>query len=760
MKLDFGPVSKDDYQEISLVSFDDLVKKKPERKSSVRKMTEPIIMRKVSISEANLALSFPNDDLNITQEISVDTETTGLVYWGNDEAWMVSMCDEDGNSFCTYWPVDPYTRKVHVIKNAAYYYLKGIVENPNITKSYWNAKYDIRMLEKAGIIHAGPFKDCALQARIYKTDEMAYKLKPLSRKYLGLVYDDEKDLKEITKRLRAKAKKWGFKIFSNEDTTKKSDDKSAPDYWLIAYAHILLDDEEEAEKARALAEEYCRKDTARTIALSMFYTEKIEADEAYLAAYNREVELFYLVMEMEALGIRTFKSTAEDEKFKCEDEAGKLLEKIRKVTGNPNFNPDSSQDKSNFLYYSPNGPKIPVTNKTDLGQPKCDYKTLSEYTYLEIVRDLFRVNALTKANSLFFNKYLANIKELADGNFIIHPEINQSNTKTFRFSYSNPNLQQAANPETSARGADVIQVRNCFGPRPGYNWWLYDYSGQELRLLGGLMQINEILDAVANGRDIPTELGNRSWGGRNKPAAIAQVIESLELQNLEPSTPAVALFWKKEGFVPGTRRQEELNLIADQIFSRYDYNIVKLEKAVDKKTVRTRTKMCLYGKAYGAGPSGVAALLRVNKGLASQWLAQLDKDFPRMKRVANSWAAQGARDGFITNAYGRKLSVDPSFAYRATNYRIQGSAAEMMKIAMLQCNTYLKKTGLDARIILTVHDELIFEIKQEHSYKWLLRGLKTIMEDHEKYIGIPMEVGISKVMYSWDKEQEIHLEAA
>lgn len=728
-------------------------------KTPVKKTKQEAKRIPATIDDADCSLVIDNDELDLSSKrISVDTETTGLRVRFNDMPWMISMADQEGNSWCCMWPVDPFTRIVHYKKDDYWHYLKSVVEDPTIVKVYFNAKYDMRMLKKIGITHKGVYEEVSLKARVFNTDEFAYKLKPLSRKYCGLVSDEEDALKKLIQKLQRKAKAAEWMVFSNVETTnsKAKEDKAAPDYWLCMYAHLLPGiTTEEIENAKSLAEEYCRKDTLRTTLLDDFYSEEFIKVPSLAKTYAQELELMELVIDMEDYGIRTFKDVAIRERAICLQESEQLLAELREECGDPNFLPDSPSAVAKYLFSpKPYGLGLPPTEKTKTGQYKTGYKEIEKFTYNPWVQKLFACKAKNKAVSLFFDKYIDNLIE-RDGYHVIHPEINQSNTKTFRFSMSNPNLQQAANPDSSARGADVIQVRNAFGPRPGYVWWLFDYSGQELRLLGGLMRIERILKAVENGEDIPTVLGNETWGGKNNPAAILQAIDSLEFNHEHPSNNDVAEFWTKIGFSSrDNKSMQERQIFADQVLRDFKYDIVKLEKAVGKKTVRTRTKMCLYGKAYGAGVNGVVGLLRCTPEDAGKWLKALDTRFPEMRLEANKWINKASKDGYIENAYGRRLTVPSDRPYVATNYKIQGTAADMMKISMVRCNKFLKSTGLDAHIILTVHDELIFEIKTEHSKKWVLRKLKELMEDHHEQVGIPMSVGISKVTSSWDIEED------
>jgi DNA polymerase I-like protein with 3'-5' exonuclease and polymerase domains len=403
----------------------------------------------------------------------------------------------------------------------------------------------------------------------------------------------------------------------------------------------------------------------------------------------------------------------------------------------------------------PFGLGLPPTEQTPTGQYKTGQKEIGHLTYVPFISKLFEYKGCEKAITLFFDKYLANLKDEKDYK-IIHPQVHQSNTRTFRFSMSNPNLQQASNPENST-GKNVIQVRNAFGPRPGYIWAMFDYSAQEFRILGALMKIKAILDAVANGEDVPTVLGNKTWGGRNNIQAVKQVIESLEFEKQTPSSDHVAKFWKEIGYYPGMfKNQIGAQIFAENLFGDVaDYNIVKLESKVEKKTVRTRTKMCLYGKAYGAGANGVMALLRCDERSARKWLNELDKAFPEMKREGKKWTDEASRLGYVVNAYGRKIDVPKDRPYVAVNYRIQGTAADMMKVSMKRCFDWFKEIGLDISIVLTVHDELIFEILEEHSFFWVWKGIKDRMEDHWEYLNIPISCGVTKATHSWDVEEKM-----
>jgi DNA polymerase I-like protein with 3'-5' exonuclease and polymerase domains len=80
-----------------------------------------------------------------------------------------------------------------------------------------------------------------------------------------------------------------------------------------------------------------------------------------------------------------------------------------------------------------------------------------------------------------------------------------------------------------------------------------------------------------------------------------------------------------------------------------------------------------------------------------------------------------------------------------------------MKDSIYKTYKFIKKTGLDVHQIMTVHDELAFEIRKEHAYKWLLRGIKHIMEDNEERICIPMIVECKRAIERWDVKKDVPL---
>lgn len=785
MRLAFNPVPQ-----TQPINLDEIQKNKVEK---IRVKISPRSTRKSSSkilnpSEAQLNASWKDCVLDTYTEnslmnsednrVAIDTETPGLRWRHGDSPWMVSMADSNYNSWCALFPIDPFTRRVQYndkdlkaflsgriydLTKERYEYLKEVCADPKKIKVFFNAPFDIGNLGVMGIPVVGKVEEVSLQARAHKTNEIVYKLKYLSRRYQGLTSEDEKELKTTTIKLRKIAKQLGWNIFEEEGGKKSDEGKAPPDYWLTMLAHLLLDDEDEVLSARKQAEEYCRKDTLRTIVLHNFYGKELKKDPTRAKTYAFEMKLFPIIREMENLGCSTIKQRVLLDRQVCIDKAEETIAEIRSIIGDENFKPSQTKDYSKFLFSEPPlGLGLPPTELTKTGQftTGIDELIRSGAANHPFVRLCTTFSAQEKAVSLFFDKYIQNMlpDEQYEGRHVIHPNINQGNTKTFRLSMNDPNLQQASNPDSSKHGANVVQVRSSFFPRPGYYWVLFDYSGQELRLLGGVMGVKLIYDAIREGIDVPTKISNQIWGGKGNELGIKQAIAALELYSDHPSTKFVQNTWSKFEWNSRYKSdQKAMEKFADYVLSEFDYDYVAFEASLEKKVSRTLVKNTIYAELYGAGVDKIAWQNGTTIERAAEIKQLINRQMPEKVAGSKRIIEEARSKGYITSIYGDKIDVDPEFAYRAVNYSIQNPAAKMMKISMINCRDYIRRSGLDAKIILTVHDELVFEVKKEHCTKQFCRGVKVIMEDHLEYTKIPMSVGISLCRERWDLEEKVKL---
>ncbi len=253
--------------------------------------------------------------------------------------------------------------------------------------------------------------------------------------------------------------------------------------------------------------------------------------------------------------------------------------------------------------------------------------------------------------------YLDALPLLADANGRIHTTFNQVGTATGRLSSTNPNLQNI--PIRTAVGREI---RAAFVAAPGNRLMSADYSQIELRLMAHFSQDPLLLDAYRTGKDIHT-------------------LTAAEVFEVDPET-------------------------------------------MDKET-RARAKAVNFGIVYGISPFGLAAQLGIDQKVAK---AYIEKYFDRYKGVATFIARTldiVRRDQAVRTAFGRSRPIpdihsrNPNqrgFAERtAVNTPLQGTAADLIKIAMLRIDSEIRRRGLRSLMTLQVHDELLFDVVPEEA---------------------------------------------
>jgi DNA polymerase-1 len=237
----------------------------------------------------------------------------------------------------------------------------------------------------------------------------------------------------------------------------------------------------------------------------------------------------------------------------------------------------------------------------------------------------------------------------ADGR--IHTTFNQTAATTGRLSSNNPNLQNI--PIRTALGREI---RACFVAEPGELLVSADYSQVELRLLAHIAGEDALKEIFLAGEDVHTATACRVFG----------------------VTP--------EQIDPG---------------------------------MRSKAKMINYGIVYGLSAWGMADRLDIPQEEADEFIQRYMAGFPAVARWIEETIEQGTEHGYVSTLFGRRRQVPELRARRwdlrkqgerfAVNMVIQGTAADIMKVAMVRCATAVRDAGLRTRMILQIHDELLFE---------------------------------------------------
>lgn len=674
-------------------------------------------------------------ELDFTNTIAWDVESTGLRPYHGDRPFAVSMCDVHGNTRFWDWPVDPFTRKVDYTANSgAVDQVSAILTDPSIIKVGHNHKFDARMVEVAWGVHiAGELHETMFAARVWNSQEPSLKLKLLAEKYLDYPKDDETALQKAVVSARAKGRKLGWNL----------GEKTEQDYWTPKAFDSL----------NALCEQYAIGDVERTICLHLLFQKKL-LEDGLMAVYEREMRLWYTVYKMESRGVRLHRKQARIELADCKDRALKEKHKLFAIVGYE-FNPNSDQQVSRICF---DERKLVVDKQTAGGKPSTGWKSLIIHVSDPFVRALFDYRAADHGIG-FFEQYLdlSTPDALNPGGFVLRSSFEQSSASTGRFGSRQPNLQNVPT-RSNPTGAIPPAARRPFGPRPGYVWYAFDYSQLEFRIMADCSQDPNMLAAISSGRDVHSEVADIAWGSSNNPAAIVAAINALEIEHYATNNSLVEATWLSLHVKPNEHRSSMDNsFIARSWLESFNWSIVQAEASVGKKNSRDTAKTVMYAKMYGGGATAVVAQLRCPLDTAKSILDDINTKFPGIKQYSYAAANFGRNHGYIVNAYGRKCQVDTDFAYRAVNYVIQGGAADLIKHAMIRCDDYLVSLGIDAHLVLTIHDELVFEFAVGQNKLAYLRTLKRTMEDHGNRFGVPLPVECSRITSSWDKKVKMEI---
>ena len=294
--------------------------------------------------------------------------------------------------------------------------------------------------------------------------------------------------------------------------------------------------------------------------------------------------------------------------------------------------------------------ELPVLKKTSKGAPSTDASVLAKLEDAHpIVASLLRYRELEKLRSTYVDGYLPLIQ--ADGR--IHAHFNQMAASTGRLSSDRPNLQNI--PVRSETGR---MIRRAFVPRAGWTFIVADYSQIELRILAHLSRDPGLLEAFAAGEDIHTATAARVFG--------------------------------------------------------FTIDLVTPE-------MRRRAKVINFGLLYGMEAFGLADRLEISRDEAQEHMDAYFQQFPDVREFMRSMVADAKRTGFTTTIFGRRryipeLSSD-NFRIRgmgermALNAPVQGSAADVIKLAMIEMDQRL--VGHEASMLLQIHDELVLEASDE-----------------------------------------------
>ncbi len=394
--------------------------------------------------------------------------------------------------------------------------------------------------------------------------------------------------------------------------------------------------------------DYAAEDADITLQLKEVFEPQLTSSDVRKLFDEVEVPLITVLAEMELEGVRVDEHFLKDYSSELQKDISTLEREIHEIAGEE-FNIDSPKQLGAILFE-----KLKIGSdikKTKTGQYATGEDILSKYAAEHpIIGKILDYRELRKLKSTYVDA-LPELILPATGR--VHTNYMQTIAATGRLSSNNPNLQNI--PIRTSRGKEI---RKAFIPRDeDYALISADYSQVELRIIAALSNDENMCEAFLHGADIHAATASKVFG-------------------------------------------------------------VPIEQ-VDK-SMRSKAKAVNFGIIYGQGAFGLAQNLGISRGEAKEIIDSYFKQFNRLKSYQQENIEQARKKGYVETILGRKRylpdinsanAVVRGFAERnAINAPIQGSAADIIKVAMIRIQKEMKKQGLRSKMIMQVHDELVFDV--------------------------------------------------
>jgi len=178
------------------------------------------------------------------------------------------------------------------------------------------------------------------------------------------------------------------------------------------------------------------------------------------------------------------------------------------------------------------------------------------------------------------------------------------------------------------------------------------------------------------------------------------------------------------------------------------------------RITRLVAKRVFFGLLYGIGGELLAKQLGISVSRCWQIINNFKEKYATMSEWMDELKTTALNDGYITTPFGRRQQIDPDKAYRAVNYDIQGTAADILKRSKIRIHTALKQTGLDAHIILPIHDEVLLQVRKGVSLQRVDDlVVRCMQENPELNMPVRIPVSISAITTNWHEKQKVRLAA-
>jgi DNA polymerase I len=433
------------------------------------------------------------------------------------------------------------------------------------------------------------------------------------------------------------------------------------------------------------AAEYSAEEADVTMRLHRALWPQLESVPSLAGLYEQfEQPLVPVLVRMERHGVLVDCERLRAQSLEIAARLSELVAQAQELAG-CELNVDSPKQLQQVLFERLN---LPVTRRTPTGQPSTAEDVLEElaasYPLPRLVLDY---RALAKLKSTYTDKLPEQLNERTGR---VHTSYHQAVAQTGRLSSSDPNLQNIP-----IRTSEGRRIRQAFIAPPGWVLLAADYSQIELRIMAHLSGDEGLLGAFADDRDV-------------HQATAAEVF----------AVPLEAVS-------------------ADQ---------------------RRLAKTINFGLIYGMSPFGLARQLGIDRGAAQRYVERYFARYPGVKRFMDETRLRARERGFVETVFGRRLYLPDirssnrslqQYAERsAINAPMQGTAADIIKRAMIAVDAWCRRENAPARLIMQVHDELVLEVER-HALGEVVSAVRDCMTSAAE-LKVPLRIDVGSGA-NWDE---------
>ncbi len=433
------------------------------------------------------------------------------------------------------------------------------------------------------------------------------------------------------------------------------------------------------------ATEYAAEDADFALSAHAVLFAKISADKKLKYVYERiEMPVMPVLLRMERNGVLIDGAKLDAQSHELGKEMLAIEQNAYQAAGQP-FNLNSPKQIQEILF---DKQKLPVKKKTPKGQPSTDEDVLAELALdYPLPKLLLEYRGLAKLKSTYTDK----LPRMVDANTgRVHTTYSQATAVTGRLASNDPNLQNI--PIRTPQGR---RIREAFIAPPGSKIVSADYSQIELRIMAHLSGDKGLRHAFEHGHDVHQATAAEVFG-------------------------------------------------------------VPLEKV--SKDERRTAKVINFGLIYGMSAFGLAQNLGIERATAQAYIESYFNRYPGVKKFMDETREKARRDGYVETVFGRRLRLPEiqsgSPARRqgaeraAINAPMQGTAADLIKLAMIAVQGFLDKSTLKTKLVMQVHDELVLEVP-ENELAEIKGKVRELMQNVAKLdVALIVDVGVGE---NWDQ---------